>query len=208
MSNMRHDTKIKRLINKYGLEGYGLYCLILESIVEKLSDTDPNPTLEDTCEDLASFYHNDTTKVNEITCYMVNQGLLELDEVTTRLTCHKIYKFLQQNATSSEKLRNMISNYKKSQLVVIESQQNVNRIEEKRKEKNRYRDNVSLTEKEYNKLIEKYGNNNIDKILDKLSSYKQAHGKRYKSDYGAINTWVIDSLKLKEKSVAAEPKYF
>ncbi len=40
-ANMRHDIKIKRLINKYGLEGYGLYNLIVESITESLSTAEP-----------------------------------------------------------------------------------------------------------------------------------------------------------------------
>jgi len=69
-----------------------------------------------------------------------------------------------------------------------------------RLDKNKYRDNILLKETEYNTLIEKYGINNVNKILDKLSSYKLSNGKKYKSDYGAINNWVISSLGIKEET--------
>ncbi len=32
-------------------------------------------------------------------------------------------------------------------------------------------------------------------MYDKLSAYKLSKGKQYKSDYGAILTWVVGSLK-------------
>jgi predicted phage replisome organizer len=57
-------------------------------------------------------------------------------------------------------------------------------------------DNIKITRKQYDVLLEKYSKDNVIKILNKLSSYKLAHGKKYKSDYGAINQWVVESLKL------------
>lgn len=72
-------------------------------------------------------------------------------------------------------------------------------------------DNVLLKEGEYNKLISEYGEYNVKLILNKLSSYKLAHGKKYKSDYGAINQWVIEACKVKKKekipSGNENPKY-
>ena len=62
---MRHDVKIKRVISKYGLEGYGLYNLALESITESLSTASPLPDLQETCEDIAEFYNGNTAKINE-----------------------------------------------------------------------------------------------------------------------------------------------
>jgi hypothetical protein len=35
-ANMRHDVKLKRVIAKYGLEGYGLYNLIIESTISEV----------------------------------------------------------------------------------------------------------------------------------------------------------------------------
>lgn len=60
-------------------------------------------------------------------------------------------------------------------------------------------DNIKITRRQYDILLEKYTKENVIKILNKLSSYKLAHGKNYKSDYGAINQWVVDALKLNIK---------
>jgi hypothetical protein len=74
------------------------------------------------------------------------------------------------------------------------------------KKKNAYRDNVFLTETEFNTLLEKYSKEFVEKCLDKLDSYKLSSGKKYKSDYGAMNTWVIDSIKEKNPSLVDNDK--
>lgn len=140
MTSMRHDIKIKRLISKYGLEGYGLYNLIIESIVENISTESPLPELSETCEDMAEFYNGNTAKINEIVAFMLNQGLFELNEITGRVLCGKVYKFLEQSQTRSKEIRDLIAQYKTvkdcirpSQTKVIEQEQNKN----KNKNKNR-----------------------------------------------------------------------
>lgn len=116
-TNMRHDLKIKKLINRYGLEGYGLYNLILESITESICDDAPLPQLQESFADIAEFYRGDTKRIFEMAAYMVELKLLEFEacsEIETRVTCHKIYKFLEKSSTRSAKIRNLIDNYKKS----------------------------------------------------------------------------------------------
>jgi len=61
-----------------------------------------------------------------------------------------------------------------------------------------YRDNVVLKKEEYEKLIEKYGERTTKLALDKLDNYKGATGKKYKSDYRAILSWVIEEVKGKQ----------
>lgn len=61
-------------------------------------------------------------------------------------------------------------------------------------EKVNYRENVRLKLKEHEALVEKYGLPFVDRCLDKLSNYKLSHGKEYKSDYGAINSWVVGEI--------------
>lgn len=112
-SNMRNDTKLRRVINKYGLEGYGLYNLIVESIVESLDNENPLPILEENIEDIAEFYNSNTTKISEMISFMVNQGLFEFTE-NKEIVCTKVYKHLQASQTRSEALREMILNFNKS----------------------------------------------------------------------------------------------
>ena len=54
--------------------------------------------------------------------------------------------------------------------------------------------NILLTEDESLKLQTNLGLEKYNKCLDKLSNYKLANNKKYKSDYGAINSWVIESI--------------
>ena len=138
MSNMRNDVKIRRVINRYGLQGYGLYNLILESITESLTSQSPVPDLQETCEDIADFYHEDTAKVNEMVSVMINAGLFEISELTGRVMCEKLYKFLETNQTRSLEIREMIKNYRKTTQRLIPSETVSDKSEEEnRKEENR-----------------------------------------------------------------------
>ncbi len=59
----------------------------------------------------------------------------------------------------------------------------------------KYADFVSLTSSEYQKLVEEHGEALAKRMVETLSNYKGAHGKRYKSDYRAILSWVVDKVK-------------
>lgn len=67
---------------------------------------------------------------------------------------------------------------------------------EKKKKKNtpskiKYAEFVSMKEKEYDTLIEKYGYPQTKAMIEKLDNWKGANGKIYKSDYRAILSWVV-----------------
>jgi hypothetical protein len=65
---------------------------------------------------------------------------------------------------------------------------------EKTQIKQRYAENVRMTDKEYNKLCTRYGEEKARLMIEVLDNYKGAHGKKYKSDYRAILTWVADKV--------------
>lgn len=70
-------------------------------------------------------------------------------------------------------------------------------------EKISFADNVSMTETEYQALIERYGKDDTEKLIDILDNYKGEKGKRYKSDYRAILNWCVKRL---EEDKARERK--
>ncbi len=87
-------------------------------------------------------------------------------------------------------------------------------LKEKEKEKERvkeevkakeeikeYQPQVKMTEKQYGKLIDDYGQDIIDPAIEALSNYKCASGKKYKSDYHALLTWAIKEVAGKDKSI-------
>lgn len=73
-----------------------------------------------------------------------------------------------------------------------------------KKEKIFFRENVELTQKEYDDLTLKYTQEGLEWMMDKLSAYKESSGHVYKSDAGAIRSWVVDEW-LKKQPIH-EPK--
>lgn len=68
----------------------------------------------------------------------------------------------------------------------------------------KYADNVTLTEDEYQKLLDRLGSKEaVDECIEILDSYKGAHGVKYKSDYKAILNWVIERYTERVKKRAA-----
>lgn len=162
MSNMRNDKRIKKLIIKFGIEGYGWYNLILESITESLTTQKPLPELEETCEELALFYNGNTTTINEIVCWMINEGLFEINEINSRVTCHKIYKYLEASQTRSNEIRNMITQYKQEnqkQLKLLSENvtDSLETVQDKSEEQNRTEQNRT----EQNRIEKKKKEKNI-----------------------------------------------
>ena len=220
-TKLRHDVKIKRLITKYGLEGYGLYVLILESIAEEISTEKPLPILEETCEDLSEFYNGNSARIDEITRFMVSQGLFEVDEVTKRVSCYKIYKYLEQSQTRSEKIRQLIESYKDTtqKMIPLNTSQTVSDKSDRirlRTEQNKKIDktsteykkpfgsyvNIKLTDDEYSKLKETI--RDLDDLIETMSCYCQANGKKYKDYAAALRQW---AAKDGRKIVQAKPSY-
>lgn len=80
-----------------------------------------------------------------------------------------------------------------------EEEENAHTHDSSHKARKKYAENVSMTEEEYNKLIEQYGPDNVRLMIEKLDNYKGATGKRYKSDYRAILNWVADEIMNKSR---------
>jgi len=54
---------------------------------------------------------------------------------------------------------------------------------------------VSMTNDEYEKLLATYGKEMTAKLIEILDNYKGATGKKYKSDYRAILSWVVEKVR-------------
>lgn len=60
--------------------------------------------------------------------------------------------------------------------------------------KEQVRPNVRLSRKEIEELKKDYSDEEITRILDKLSDYKSSSGRNYASDYQAIRNWVCRAI--------------
>lgn len=65
----------------------------------------------------------------------------------------------------------------------------------KNKNKNKIKEFVFISESELNKLNEEFSHHEVEWMLNKLNDYKASTGKKYKSDYAAINMWVKDAFR-------------
>ena len=65
--------------------------------------------------------------------------------------------------------------------------------------KNKYAEFVFLTSIEYQKLISDHKIENTKLFISILDNYKGSTGKKYKSDYRAILSWVIEKTKKENK---------
>ena len=71
----------------------------------------------------------------------------------------------------------------------------VKETKEEKENKNKYAEFVFLTEIEYKTLTKKHNKYWVDKMIQALDNYKGSSGKKYKSDYRAILSWVETKIK-------------
>ena len=121
MADMSLDVKIKRLIRKYGVEGYGLYNYILENIVRMMDSEKPMPELESDAEDIAHELKMDTVRVEEIMLFCIHQELFDQSEINGRIVANKIYKFLSTDVTRNPEIKKMIAKYSEKHSFVPDS---------------------------------------------------------------------------------------
>jgi len=74
------------------------------------------------------------------------------------------------------------------------------------KEKKEFAEYIKLTEKQYSNLVERYGEKNTKKAIEKLNNYKAYKGKKYKSDYHALLNWVFDAIGAQEQRAPPQRK--
>src|SRR5690606_640446 len=56
--------------------------------------------------------------------------------------------------------------------------------------KRQFAEHVRLTDAEFGRLVERFGEPAARRMIEILDNYKGANGRRYKSDYRAILSWV------------------
>lgn len=60
--------------------------------------------------------------------------------------------------------------------------------------KNHYAEFVTMTNDEYQSLIDRFGKNDTNRLVEILDNYKGSTGRKYQSDYRAILSWCVQRL--------------
>lgn len=134
---------------------------------------------------------------------LVSFGFIKMIEVSKNQYSSNIIAIVNITKANTKALDKALSKHstKHSQSTVsIDKQRTI-----KQETKNKYAEFVSLTDKEYNKLISDHGQINTNILIETLDNYKGSNGKKYKSDYRAILNWVLDKT-IKENKYRSKTK--
>lgn len=221
-SNARQDPKILAMRSVYKSEGYGWYWIIIEMMREQSGYTLDIQSkyiwnafaLEMQCE---------AEKAQEFITECVSEFKLFQSD-GERIWSESLLRRMKIKEQKSEKARqsalarwqnssnqsstNEEKDNRNANAMRTQCERNAikgNEIEKKKEKKNKYAEYVSLSESEYQKLINTYGEQSTKQMIEALDNYKGANGKKYASDYRAILNWVVEKVQ-KQDSKGREPK--
>jgi len=104
-SNANNDPKLKKVLMKYGADGYALYWYCLELITEPIDKAHITFELEHDAEILANELGIDTLRVEQIMKYFVTLKLFEISPENKQITCMKLAKRLEYSAVKNPALK-------------------------------------------------------------------------------------------------------
>lgn len=129
-ADMRNDAKVKAVRRKFGLEGYAIYCMIIEYLAhsEHFKTKIDNLGLEL----MAGDFDIDSIKLMEVIQYSVSIELFQLDNLI--LTCYSLEKRLNPLLSKRERDRDRIIDSENTHSKVKESKGNKSKEKGKKEE--------------------------------------------------------------------------
>lgn len=76
---------------------------------------------------------------------------------------------------------------------------NNNNINNNKEYMKKFQEKVYMTENNYQKLIQKYGKERVDKTIVRLDLYKKSTGKVYSDDYATLLLWIDEDIEKEKK---------
>lgn len=207
------DDKFKFIEIKYKLEGFAILIKLMQKIYSCgywYKWTDDEALLFS--DEIRTEYELVQNVVNECLSRNVFDGILyEKYSILTSKGIQKRYKEIIRRRKDVEVIEEYLlidNNFgvndviNPSELRHNDDKSTQSKVKESKvkENKNIYAEFVSLTEKEFNSLVEKFGESPTRKMIDVLDNYKGANGKKYKSDYRAILNWVAEKV-IKESGL-------
>lgn len=202
-----NDEKLEIMQLLYGNAGYAFYFKLLERIYRTsnleldISDAETKFVLlkklyldEKSFEDMlqTSFKH-------QLFCAQsyLEKGVLTSDAIKKRakFTLEKRNKMQQTyiksgvGVSDAETIQKLGRNLAETMSETRQSKVKESKVKES-KVKNKLSDYVTMTDIEFQKLVEQFGEEYTRLCIHELDTYKGASGKTYKSDYMAILSWV------------------
>lgn len=145
-TRMRNDPKIQALRRKYGIEGYGLYNMLIEF----LTDSEGFKWFRDdlSLEIMAGDFGVTPDRLSEITTYLIRLDLIQINEAS-EISCKTLEKQLEPLLSKREYDRNRVSGSYRNENgeeSIVEKSREKESIEEKSK-------GEEITLADYEKLL-------------------------------------------------------
>lgn len=156
---------------------------------------------------LETFKMFQMVEIDERGIYLANwekhQNIEGMERIKEQAKQRKMrFKERQQQGLLEERSGNVPE--RKSNATELELELDKDKERDKKKKltpKTRYADFVSLKESEYQKLVDKHGEELTKRMIEILDNYKGSTGKKYKDDYRTILNWVVKRVEEEEAQV-------
>jgi hypothetical protein len=198
----RHDTKIEAMVNDYGVEGYGMYWVLIERLYESRDNRiEKFPKL---FFGLATELCVSPDRAEKFVLSLINDyRLLEEDEnniwsdsVLRRMEIREQQRLMKVNSGRVGGIHSGITRKRKQNEAPLQEIEANEAKERKRKEskeketsKTKYLDFVLLTQDQYQKLCDEFTKLGADEKIKNLNLYIGSKGDKYKSHYHTILNW-------------------
>ena len=153
------------------------------------------------------------TGVNEMKIYRIlkcyeneHQIKQQKNNRFTLITILNWQKYQGNGTTDEQQNKQQMNNKRTTSEQPVNTNKNDKNVKND-KNKEIYAEFVSMTLEEYQKLIDKYGEANTKRFIEKLNVAKGSKGYKYKSDYLAILNWVVEAVLGNDKKVEIDKQY-
>jgi hypothetical protein len=198
--NSRNDDKIKRLIRKHSMEGYGVWWAIVEDLYNNAN------ALPYDCEGIAYDLRVGENLVesvlNDFDLFVIQDGKFGSISIGNRLDFRNekslkaresAHKRWNNSSTDANALRTLCDSNAIKERKVKESKVKESIITDV--SLNLLANNIVISEVEFEKLKKEYTQDVTESAIKYLSNYKLEKNYKTKSDYLTIKRWVIDAVK-------------
>lgn len=231
-SNAKNDPKCMLLIEELQLEGYGIYWVLIETLREQENFKYPLKMIPVLARKFLTTKEKMLTVINNYELFIIENGEFFYSESLNRrmgLMNDKREQARLAGKKSGEARRLKALQYKgkinttstDDERPFNECSTDAEQLKESKLKKNKLKENkddinkteiytehlhLTLTKKEYEKLITVYQKHAVDEKIQTIESYSKEYLKKYVSFYKILLSWIDDKYKIKADNKKTDKK--
>jgi uncharacterized protein YdaU (DUF1376 family) len=183
----RHDPKLIELHRQHAMIGIGVYWCIVEITYENNGEI-PKDYVDRIAYELRVELSLIESILNDFELFYFQDDVYRSESADRRIS-ERLAKSDKARESAQKGWENRRNNNQPKKRTPARPKQD--KIEGAKKIE--YAPDVRLSDKEHADLTSQYGKEAVKWMCEKLSAYKESTGRKYKSDAGAIRSWVVNS---------------